>query len=84
MDIRDARKEAISRVGMAARGRSEILKHLEGKRLTQRQAILAKCFECMGYYADGKVSCEIEDCPLFPLMPYRGVSAASEKEEKVV
>jgi hypothetical protein len=74
MDIRDARKEAISKVGKAAKGRAEILKHLEGKRLTQRQAILAKCYDCMGYYADGKISCGIPDCPLFPLMPFSNVS----------
>lgn len=57
--------------GIKARGGKEFKKYLEGGRLTQRQMILAKCYECIGGYADGKMDCEIKDCPLYPLMPYR-------------
>ena len=71
--------QTIKKVGMLARGRKELLKHLDGQRLTQRQAILAKCYDCLGYYADGKVCCEITDCPLFPYMPYRKVSEKKEE-----
>jgi hypothetical protein len=53
-------------------GRPHLIKHLEGSRLTQREIIEAKCFECMGGYADGPYDCRIPDCPLYPLMPYRG------------
>jgi len=57
--------------GIKARGSKELKKYFAGGRLTQRQMILAKCYECMGGYADGKVDCGIKDCPLYPLMPYR-------------
>jgi hypothetical protein len=53
-------------------GRKELLQHLEGKRLSYKKACLAKCFECMGGYADGAYDCRIEQCPLYPRMPYRG------------
>jgi len=57
--------------GIVARGRKELLNHLDGERLTIRQMALARCFDCMGYFADGKADCEIPDCPLYPLMSYR-------------
>ena len=53
-------------------GKKELIKHLQGGRLTMRQRLLAKCFECMGGYADGTQDCRITDCPLYPVMPYRG------------
>ena len=53
------------------RGGKELMQHRTGHRLTQRQMILAKCYECCGYYADGGYSCEIPDCPLYPLMPFK-------------
>lgn len=57
------------------KGQKELIKHLEGKRLTGRQAMLAKCYECMGGYADGAYDCRIPDCPNYPKMPYRGKTA---------
>jgi hypothetical protein len=56
--------------GILARGRNELKKHLNGGRLTFKQAILAKCYDCMGFYADGKADCAIPECPLYPVMPY--------------
>lgn len=56
-----------------AQGKKELLKHLKRQRLTQRQAILAKCFECMAGYADGKRSCKMQDCSLWPFMPYKAI-----------
>ena len=56
-----------------AKGRSELIKHLEGKRLTMQQAVFAKCYDCMGGYTDGKYSCGIPSCSLYPLMPYRDI-----------
>ena len=67
----DRRKKHIEEFGIMAQGRKELLKHLDGERLTIRQMVLAKCFDCMGYFADGKADCEIPDCSLYPLMPYR-------------
>jgi hypothetical protein len=44
-------------------------------------AILAKCAECMYDYADGRFSCEMPDCSLFPWMPYRNrIAPISENE----
>lgn len=64
--------ETISNSGISARGKKELLKHLYGERLTVRQMVIAKCYDCMGYYSDGRgQDCKIPDCPLYPLMPYR-------------
>jgi hypothetical protein len=62
----------------AHRGKNEYLKYLSGERLTMKQQILAKCYDCMGYYADGATDCELFTCSLYPMMPYRkeGVSKA--------
>ena len=58
--------------GKQSQGRTQYVRYLRGERLTQRQAILAKCFECGGYYADGRKDCEMPDCALYPYMPYKG------------
>jgi len=63
--------EEIEKYGMYARGRSELIKYLEGKDITQKQAIMAKCYDCMGYYGDGRGEvCLVTRCPLYLFMPY--------------
>lgn len=62
--------ETIKNNGKRAKGKSELLKHLEGHRLTFKQAVNAKCYECMGYCIDGLIDCTLTDCPLYPFMPY--------------
>lgn len=52
-------------------GKRHLTAHYSGGRLTQRQAILAKCCVCMSYHADGRVDCGMPHCPLYPWMPYR-------------
>ena len=64
------RIENIQRYGKTARGQKEILKHLSGQRLTLKQAVLAHCYDCLGFYADGKVDCNMPHCPLHPFMAY--------------
>jgi hypothetical protein len=59
------------RHGVTAKGRKELKKYLEGKKITYKEAVLGKCYECNLGYSDGKYSCEIPDCPLFTFMPYR-------------
>ena len=54
-----------------SKGRNMMLKHLSHERLTQREMILAKCFDCMGGYIDGRIDCQMDNCPLYPVMPYR-------------
>jgi hypothetical protein len=68
--------ELVEKVGGFAKGRNEILKHLAGDRITQRQAIIAKCYDCMGFYADGRNDCGIESCSLYPYSPYGSKPAA--------
>jgi hypothetical protein len=60
----------IRRHGKTARGQKELLKHLSGQKLTLKQAANAHCYDCAGYYADGKVACNMPHCSLFPFMPY--------------
>jgi len=36
-----------------------------------KQRLLAKCADCMNLYADGRLDCGIEECSLYPLMPYQ-------------
>lgn len=75
------RYENVQKYGRAAKGRKELLKHLDEGKLTVKGAILGKCYECMGYYADGKNDCHIPSCPLYLYMPYR-IKSASEKIKK--
>lgn len=53
-------------------GRNYTLKWFDGGKLTFKQAILAKCFDCCGGYVDGLDDCGVKGCPLYPFMPYRG------------
>lgn len=41
------------------------------KEITRKMAIEYQCWECMGYYYDGKNDCECVRCPLYAFMPYR-------------
>lgn len=63
--------KSIDKYGKQAKGRKELVAHLEGDRLTLRQMIRAKCYDCMGFFADGRVDCNIPECALYPMMPYR-------------
>lgn len=60
----------IRKYGKTARGQKEILKHLSGQRLTLKQAVHARCYDCAGFYADGKVDCNMPHCSLHPFMAY--------------
>jgi hypothetical protein len=57
--------------GKRAKGKMEFEKFKQGAKLTYKQAVLAKCYECMCGYADGKVDCEVKDCPLIIFMPFK-------------
>lgn len=54
-----------------SQGKKELIKFLETGKITLKQAILAKCFECCNGYVDGKIDCQITDCPLHLFMPYQ-------------
>ena len=55
---------------MSGRGTTYFEAYRQGKSLTPRQAILAKCSECTCHYVDGREDCGIPDCTLYPYMPY--------------
>jgi len=61
----------VDKFGIRARGRKELSKADRGESLTRSEAILAKCYECMGCYSDGKGDCRVDTCPLHQYMPYR-------------
>lgn len=46
------------------------------KKPSMKQAILSKCHDCMGHYADGKANadCRNQRCPLYFWMPYAGLT----------
>lgn len=56
---------------MSGSGSTDLKKYLDGKKLGLPAMVRAKCAECMGDYADGRLDCEIPECPLYPRMPYR-------------
>jgi len=60
----------IKHEGKTAQGKKELIKHLEGGRLTLKQAIKSHCYDCCGYFFDGKVDCKLPDCSLYPFMAY--------------
>jgi len=68
--------------GAKATGRQNLIKHLSGQRLTQRSAIAAHCYECMGYYSSGKESCLVPECPLYPFMPYKDKGTDTDESEE--
>jgi hypothetical protein len=60
----------IQKHGLTARGKKELIKHLQSGRLTPKQAILAKCFDCLGYMVDGRQDCKMPSCSLYPFMVF--------------
>ena len=62
----------IPKNGVLAKGKRELEAHLREEKLTPLQSLLAKCYDCMCGYADGRRDCEINSCPNYSRMPYRG------------
>ena len=61
--------EAVKK-GPLKNGKNYLLRHLEGKPLTQQQAIRAHCYDCMEFYDGGSRDCGVTTCPLHPFMPF--------------
>jgi hypothetical protein len=55
--------------GGKAPGKAELLKHLNGGKLCASAAIKANCYDCNGYYIEGKFDCKVITCPLYPFNP---------------
>ena len=54
-------------------GTKQFKKLKAGELLTRKEAIMAYCYDCMGFYADGYISCRNPSCALFEYMPKKGV-----------
>ena len=68
----DLERKALAVAGAKnSRGRDLMVLYLSGKSITVKQAIIANCAECMGYYDDKKVDCENPLCACYQYMPYR-------------
>ena len=39
-------------------------------KITRKQAMLAKCYDCCGYFSDGRADCELPGCPQYGYMIY--------------
>ncbi len=74
--------ESIKKHGISAEGRRELMNYLKGKDLAMKQAILARCYDCMSFYADGIADCKTLECPLYMFMPYRKVRRARKTANK--
>ena len=66
------KKGNVHGVGKAVIGKVSFENNLAHKIMRQKEAILAKCYDCMGFYEDGTMDCGCSDCPLHFWMPYRG------------
>lgn len=53
-----------------AAGNDRLEKYLNGHILGLKDAILAKCADCMNFFADGMQDCGINTCPLYLYQPY--------------
>jgi hypothetical protein len=64
------RIDDIQKYGKTAKGKSELIRHLQGERLSRKEAIYAHCFECVGFFSDGRRDCMMPQCSLYPFMVY--------------
>jgi len=64
--VRQSEKDPVSA------GRTQYMRFLNGEKLTYREQILAKCYDCDGGHNDGRYDCEVVSCSLHPSMPYKG------------
>ena len=65
----ETRIEDVKKAGQF-RGRKELLAYFQGKQISRAAAMAAYCFDCMGYFDNGKEDCENPECPLYPWMAY--------------
>jgi len=62
----------IKEFGIKARGQKELIRFYQGEKMTMKQAILANCYQCLGYYesSGSDKDCKNMDCPIYFYMPY--------------
>ena len=69
----DSKVQQILKFGILAKGKKELTRYLRAEKITYKEAVLAKCYDCMYGYTDGKMDCEVNSCPNYHFMPYREV-----------
>ena len=52
-------------------GQDAYKRFINNKRITRKEAMLAKCYECMSGYESGKRDCMGKTCPLYLYYPYK-------------
>lgn len=57
--------EYVKKYGKRVKGKRQYLKFLNGEYLSNTDAILAHCYQCMNYYIDGLQPCGDFNCPLY-------------------
>jgi hypothetical protein len=72
----DAKKEKRGLITMpkgsnAPIGKSAFKRYYKGEKLAFIESIQAHCYDCMGFYEDGKMDCKCPRCSLYPWMPYK-------------
>ena len=67
----DQMLKQIEATGSQIPGVRLLVKHLYGEKISRGQAMTAKCADCMGCYVDGRIDCEVPECPMYNYMPYR-------------
>lgn len=72
--------EGIKQHGKQKKGMANLINHLKGKPLTQRQAIHAYCYHCSGYGQEE--DCKQVICPLYPYAPYSSLRRAMPAKKK--
>ena len=77
------RLDEIERIGSKFKGGKELKSYLTGEVLSAKGAVIAKCYDCMGYYADGAIDCKVPTCPLYLYMPYSEVGPRKQKRGKM-
>ena len=82
MAIDNAIIESIEKNGLLSKGKRHLIKHLEGGKLSRSEAMQAKCYDCMGYFSDGRQDCMVENCPMFNFRPYKDGKTRSPQSKK--
>lgn len=73
-------KEKSAKKGASSPNKKSFLKFINGKPIAWRDAGQAMCYECMGYFEDGKIDCYGYDCPLYPFYPYKNKKLKTQSE----
>ncbi|RLB07735.1 MAG: hypothetical protein DRG27_06255 [Deltaproteobacteria bacterium] len=75
------RAKIVKKYGKRAVGKRQLIRYLSGEKISRTEAIKAKCYDCMGYCADGISECKDKDCPLWAYSQFRRKEASNGKAD---